>query len=220
MLFLIHVGINVSLPNFNGCNVEVWIDSQFHPTLYDECNSLSMWGSALIYIIYPSLYSLLRPLMTEFNRITDALLEKLATMADGTTMVTLLPMMNRTTLELIAKVYYVNMCVIHICYRWIYVCIHEYMYLFMCAPVPVVNSLWPRDVIWRRGSRSTLDHVMACCLTAPSYYLNQYWLIISEVHWQSPEGNSTRDTATINELKLAWKLLIKIFVQNSQGPMS
>ena len=30
-------------------------------------------------------------------------------------------------------------------------------------------------------SGSTLAQVMACCLTAPSHYLNQCWLIISEV---------------------------------------
>ena len=28
-----------------------------------------------------------------------------------------------------------------------------------------------------------MDQVMACCLTAPSHYLNQCWLIISEVMW-------------------------------------
>ena len=48
-----------------------------------------------------------------------------------------------------------------------------------------VNSLWPSDVIWWQGSRLTLAQVMACCLTAPSHYLNQYWLIISEVQWHS-----------------------------------
>ena len=42
-----------------------------------------------------------------------------------------------------------------------------------------VNSLWPRDAIWRWRSWSTLFQVMACCLTAPSHYLNQCWLIIS-----------------------------------------
>ena len=40
-----------------------------------------------------------------------------------------------------------------------------------------LNSLWPCDVIWRKGSRSTMAQVMACCLTAPSHYLNQCWLI-------------------------------------------
>ena len=44
-----------------------------------------------------------------------------------------------------------------------------------------LNSLWPSDAIWRQGSRSTLVQVMACCLTAPSHYLNQCWLIISDV---------------------------------------
>ena len=38
-----------------------------------------------------------------------------------------------------------------------------------------VKSLWPRDTIWWYISRSTLDQVMACCLTAPSHYQNQSW---------------------------------------------
>ena len=44
-----------------------------------------------------------------------------------------------------------------------------------------VNSLGPSDAIWRQRSGSTLAQVMACCLTAPSHYLNQCWLIISKV---------------------------------------
>ena len=43
-----------------------------------------------------------------------------------------------------------------------------------------VNSLWHSDTIWRHKSGSTLAQVMACCLTAPSHYLNQCWLIINE----------------------------------------
>ena len=35
------------------------------------------------------------------------------------------------------------------------------------------NSLWPSDDIWQQGSRSTLVQAMACCLMAPSHYLNQ-----------------------------------------------
>ena len=46
-----------------------------------------------------------------------------------------------------------------------------------------VLSLWPSDVIWRLMSGSTMDQVIPCCLTAPSHYLNQCWLIISEVVW-------------------------------------
>ena len=34
---------------------------------------------------------------------------------------------------------------------------------------------------------------MACCLMAPSHYLNQCWLVIGEVLWHSPEGNVTRN---------------------------
>ena len=38
----------------------------------------------------------------------------------------------------------------------------------------------------------------SCYLTAPSHYLNQSWLIISEVQRQSPEGDLTKDTSAIN----------------------
>ena len=44
-------------------------------------------------------------------------------------------------------------------------------------------SLGIGDAIWRWRSWSTLVQVMACCLTAPSHYLNQIWLIISKVLW-------------------------------------
>ena len=60
-----------------------------------------------------------------------------------------------------------------------------------------LNSLWPSDVIWRQESRSTLAQVMACCLTAPSHYLNRCWLMISEVLWHSPNSNFTENTQDI-----------------------
>ena len=43
------------------------------------------------------------------------------------------------------------------------------------------NSLWASDAIWRHRSESTLAQVIACCLKAPSHYLNPCWLIISKV---------------------------------------
>ena len=60
-----------------------------------------------------------------------------------------------------------------------------------------VNPLWPSDAIWQHRSGSTLAQVMARCLTAPSHYLNQCWLIISKVLWHSSEGNFIRDTSVI-----------------------
>ena len=60
------------------------------------------------------------------------------------------------------------------------------------APPSGNNAIW-----WHR-TRSTLPQVTACCLTAPSRYLNQCWLNISEVQWQAPGGNFTRDTSAIN----------------------
>ena len=70
-----------------------------------------------------------------------------------------------------------------------------------------LNSLWPSDAIWRQGSRSTLVQVMACCLTAPSHYLNQCWLIITKVQRCSSEGNFAWDITGISH----WKSLKIIF---------
>ena len=50
-----------------------------------------------------------------------------------------------------------------------------------CTRQPIFNSLWPSGAIWHHGTWSTLVQVMAYCLMAPCHYLNQYWLIISEV---------------------------------------
>ena len=66
-------------------------------------------------------------------------------------------------------------------------------YPFVCRPV---NN--QADAIWRQRSGSTLAQVMACCLTAPSHYLNQCWLIISKVEWHLSKCNFTRDTSAIN----------------------
>ena len=61
-----------------------------------------------------------------------------------------------------------------------------------------INSLGPCDAIWRQRSGSTLAQVMACCLTAPSHYLNHCRLIFSKVEWHSLKGKFTRDTSAIN----------------------
>ena len=73
-----------------------------------------------------------------------------------------------------------------------------------------INSLWPSDVIWRQGSGSTLAQVMACCLTAPSHYMNQCWLIISKVQRYSSDGSLIKDTSIEN-------CLIKIPFKSSRG---
>ena len=72
------------------------------------------------------------------------------------------------------------------------------------VPQHLLNSLWPSGTIWWHKSGSTLAQVIACCLTAPSHYLNQCWLIIGKVQWHSSECNFTRDTSAISH----WKLFI------------
>ena len=75
-------------------------------------------------------------------------------------------------------------------------------------PTGQISSLWPCDTIWRYRSESTLAQVMACCLIAPSHYLYQCWCII-EVQCRSSQGNSTRDTSTINHQNYLSKMSSK-----------
>ena len=66
----------------------------------------------------------------------------------------------------------------------------QYVYIFpgKISTYKWFNPLWPNDVIWHHRIWSTLFQIMACCLMAPSHYLNQCWLIISDVFWHSPQG--------------------------------
>ena len=45
--------------------------------------------------------------------------------------------------------------------------------------------------IWWHRSGATLAQVMACCLTTPSHYLDQCWLIVKEIVWHSTGSNFT-----------------------------
>ena len=62
----------------------------------------------------------------------------------------------------------------------------------------LVNSLWLNDSIWHWKSWSTLVQVMACCLMAPSHYLNQCWLKINEILQHPFQGNVYLNTQNIN----------------------
>ena len=44
------------------------------------------------------------------------------------------------------------------------------------------------SAIWRHRNRWTLTQIMTCSLTASTHYLNQCWLIISQVPWHSSDG--------------------------------
>ena len=59
-----------------------------------------------------------------------------------------------------------------------------------------IDSLWPSDVIWRRRSWSTLVRVRACCLSALSHHLNQWWRAIKKI-WRSFHGNVYLNTHDI-----------------------
>ena len=53
-----------------------------------------------------------------------------------------------------------------------------------------INLMWLSDAIWWHKSWSTLTKVMVCCLTTPSHYLNQCWLIFSKVSGIHPRAIS------------------------------
>ena len=66
--------------------------------------------------------------------------------------------------------------------------------------VAFINSLGPSDAIWRQRTRTILAQVMACCLRAPSQYLNQCWLIMNLMLWHPPQNNFIGISQNINSI--------------------
>ena len=95
-------------------------------------------------------------------------------------------------------------------------CVGKILGLALQHWVSNINSLWPSDAIWRQKSVSTLAQVMACCLTAPSHYMNQCWFITSKVQWCSSEGTYTWDITTIST-KISFKIIFLRFYWNLRG---
>ena len=96
----------------------------------------------------------------------------------------------------------------------IHICKGKWVQTGICC---LVNSVWPSDTIWRQRSGSTLAQVMDCCLTAPSHYLNQYWLmIISEVHISVISQEMPQPLIT----KICLKITCLKFHSNFPGAMS
>ena len=51
---------------------------------------------------------------------------------------------------------------------------------------------------------------MACCLTAPSHYINQCWPNINKVQWHASEHNCTRNNSAPNHYNYLKNVLPKI----------
>ena len=58
---------------------------------------------------------------------------------------------------------------------------------------------------------------MACCLTAPSHYLNLCWLIISKVLWHLSEGIIMRRSEDTNQKNKIENYIFRITFRSSRG---
>ena len=76
----------------------------------------------------------------------------------------------------------------------------------------IIHLLALNDAIRRHRTRSILFYVVASCLTAPSHYMNKYWLI-SEVLWYSLEGNFSENVQNMNH-----KNMLQSFIFRSKLP--
>ena len=61
-----------------------------------------------------------------------------------------------------------------------------------------------------------MAQAMACCLTAPSHYLNQCWLIIRRVLWHSSDNNFTGSTYGMNSWNVFENNISKITVTSTR----
>ena len=100
---------------------------------------------------------------------------------------------------------------------------------------------WLGDVIWHHGptAGSKLVQLMACCLTAPSHYLNPCWLIINRVLYHLTKGrtenahesnhykefeifmfNIKATSPWHNELMLMWRHTNAPMIEHRSSPLS
>ena len=93
----------------------------------------------------------------------------------------------------------------------------RYLCFFRLTQIAWMQKLTHCGLVRQHRSGSTLAQVMACCLTAPSHYLNQCWLIIRQVQWHPYQGNFTKDASTINHLNLFENYMSKISFRFRRG---
>ena len=72
----------------------------------------------------------------------------------------------------------------------------QYCRIVIHFVIPQCSILSHQDVLYHRQLdcyfiESASAKVMACCMTAPSHYLNQYWLITKDFLCNSSESNFT-----------------------------
>ena len=75
----------------------------------------------------------------------------------------------------------------------------------------------PGDAIRQQGTGSTLAQVMACCLMAPSHYLNQCWLNISKFLWHSLKGIIIRWSEDTNQYIKIENYIFRIIFRSPRG---
>ena len=72
-----------------------------------------------------------------------------------------------------------------------------------------VNSVWPSDAIWWHVTGSTWAQIMACCLMAPSHYLNHVDLSSGRFSdWV--QFCKIPQPVSHQSFKSAWKLLLSL----------
>ena len=84
-------------------------------------------------------------------------------------------------------------------------CFEQKSYEF-CIPVRDLKSFKTCIISLRTPHGSTLPRVMACFLTAPSHYLDQCSLIVSEILWRKLHRKCSRNLSMI----CIWNYCFKI----------
>ena len=79
---------------------------------------------------------------------------------------------------------------------------------------PEGDELTHWDLMMPCGDR---DLGQQCCLTAPSRYLNQCWLIVKKVQWYSSEDNFRIDISATSQWNKLENYLYKIPLKSPRG---
>ena len=67
---------------------------------------------------------------------------------------------------------------------WVIIALYSFVnWVFLCYDIWLCASVHVKYFEYSKWTVGLIFFTLACCLTAPSHYLKQCWLIISEILW-------------------------------------
>ena len=83
---------------------------------------------------------------------------------------------------------------------------HKSIWMILLGSCAIFQNVWRIQSGVSYWHFLNISSVNGLLLMAPSHYLNQYWLIIDEVHWNSSDGQACTSTRSTKGISIKFKI--------------